>query len=402
MKKPTITAPEATDPTPANRIVTGGMVKVRATCHLGESINGVIQRFAPGQEFELPAARVRAIGPLVELVTLLVLFCALTLNAAPVGLLTKSTSGTTAATLLFPGGTEQARVVALDVTSDKAASVVSYRAGTTAYRVVANVAATETNIFLYTGGLTTNDVILIQSASDVVTNATVFWTNTQVTATLLLAQNVGTNLVAGDTIRKFSAVSTTLTNDAAAATTNYFVAATNGLAANDVVAIEHFNTLLVGTIHSVLSNSINLTATLGTNLWPGLTFYKLTNSFPVILASGASGNTIIAANATNLVAGDTLVLSPASGGHFKRTYTGSTAVTYAKITTSVAAGIGVPLLADNHIYLRGGAVTTPVGATTVRLYGGPVFLIPPGRPGSFILDGTSACSINQIIVNYDK
>lgn len=402
MKKSTNTAPVETDPTPVNRIVTGGMVKVRATCHLGEEVGGVIRHFNPEDEFEVSAHRAAALGPLVKIITLLLLFCALALQAAPVGLLTKSTSGTTAATLLFPGGSEQARVVALDVTSDKAASVVSFRAGTTPFRVVANVAATETNIFLYGSTLTTNDVILIQSASDVVTNATVLGTNAVTTATLTLAEIVGTNLVAADTIRKFHSSGYTLTNDCSATATNYGIAVTNGLAANDVVAIQHYNTLLVGTIHSVLSNSINLTATLGTNLWPGLTFYKLTNSFPVILAASASGKTIIAANATNLVVGDTLVLSPASGGHFKRTYTGSEAVTYAKITTSVLAGIGVPLLADQHVYLRGAAVTTPVGATTLRLYGGPVFLLPPGRPGSFILDGTSACSINQIIVNYDK
>lgn len=41
-------------------------VKVRAKVHLGEDIGGEIQRFAPGQEFELPAARAKVLGHLIE------------------------------------------------------------------------------------------------------------------------------------------------------------------------------------------------------------------------------------------------------------------------------------------------------------------------------------------------
>lgn len=400
MKKPTISAPVVTDPTPVNRIVTGGMVKVRATCHLGEQIKGIMCRFEPDEEFELPAARVAALGPLVKIVTLLLLFCALAVSAAPVGLLTRSASGTTSATVMFPGGNEQARVVALDVTSDKAASVVSYRYGATPFRLVSAAAATDTNLYVFSSTLAANDVLFSASVAGAATNSTVHSSNTYPVTILRLGEIVGTNLVAGDTIRKFNSTGYTLTNDASASTTNYSIAATNGLVANDVVAVEHYNTLLVGTVFSVLSNSFNLTANIGTNLSAGAKFYKLTNSHPIRLAAGAAGTTVMAANATNLTTGDILVLSPASGGHFKRTYVDSEAATYQRI--ALTALVGIPLEADSMVYLRSGAITTPVGATTVRLYQGPVFVLPPNRPAQFVLDGTSACAINQITVDYDK
>lgn len=61
-------SPEAEpNPIPVNRAVRSGMVKVRAIAHLGEFIDGEIQRFAPGDEFQLDAERAKSLPNLVEI-----------------------------------------------------------------------------------------------------------------------------------------------------------------------------------------------------------------------------------------------------------------------------------------------------------------------------------------------
>lgn len=45
------------------------LVRVRARTPLSEEVGGQRRRFEPGEEFELPAARAKAIQPLVEILT---------------------------------------------------------------------------------------------------------------------------------------------------------------------------------------------------------------------------------------------------------------------------------------------------------------------------------------------
>ena len=42
------------------------MVRVRARAHLAEEFKGELRRFAPGEEFELPAPRADVLGHLIE------------------------------------------------------------------------------------------------------------------------------------------------------------------------------------------------------------------------------------------------------------------------------------------------------------------------------------------------
>jgi hypothetical protein len=53
-------------PVPMNRMVQPAMVRVRARRLLGESIAGKMTHFKPGDVFELPPDRAKALGPLVE------------------------------------------------------------------------------------------------------------------------------------------------------------------------------------------------------------------------------------------------------------------------------------------------------------------------------------------------
>lgn len=44
------------------------IVRVRARSHIAEMVHGEMTRFAPGQTFQIDAARALALGPLVEIV----------------------------------------------------------------------------------------------------------------------------------------------------------------------------------------------------------------------------------------------------------------------------------------------------------------------------------------------
>ena len=385
-------------PVPANRVVTSGMVKVRAVGHLGETVDGVVKHFAPGEELEITAARAAALGPLVRLLTVLLLLITVSAPAAA-GYISATATGSTTAAVMFPGGSRLFRLVTLDVTSDKAASTAQWRYSTTPFEVALAAAAGDTNLYLVASSLTTNNVVFAQSSAEVPTNFTVWGTNALTNVIFQIDRPLGTNLAIGDVVKKIGTVAYPLAGDASPTTTNYLTAATNGLAANDVVIVEHNNQILKGTIHSVLSNSFNLTATLGTNLSAFESFYKLTNSHAVMLPAVAADATLALNNNTNLSSGNLILVSPASGGDFKFIYNGATTQAVAKVITTAA--IGIPLARSGTVYLRGGTNSTPVGAATVRLYG-TIFVGGAGGhgPAQLVLDGTSACTINNAVVDY--
>jgi hypothetical protein len=56
-----VVTPETPAATPAP------IVRVRARSHLAEMVQGEMRRIAPGEEFQLTAARAAALGPLVEI-----------------------------------------------------------------------------------------------------------------------------------------------------------------------------------------------------------------------------------------------------------------------------------------------------------------------------------------------
>lgn len=392
-------------PVPANRAVVASSVKVRALRPLSEEIDGVMYRFTTGDEFTLPPGRVAALGPFVQRVALLLIYLlpfafSLSASAAPAGYLSKTNSGTTSATVLFPGGNNEARVVTLDVTSDKAASVVAWRVGTTEQMLAAPAAIADTNLYFLSSTVVSNDVLLVQTAANLVTNYTVYTNVSLTNAQMFLNKPLGTNLAAGDTLKKILTDGYTLSTDASATTTNYVLStATNGLASNDTLIVYYDGAIKTNRIYSVLSNSFNVFTTLGTNLAAGAIFYKLTNTYTTIIPTTRLDSYVVTGSSTNLSAGDQVLVLPATGGYFPFTVSTTNQLILSKVTTTAA---GFALARDDKAYLRSTATTTPVGAATVRLYGNAVFLGPPGKPCQAILDGTSACAINQIIIDYGK
>lgn len=78
---------------------------------------------------------------------------------------TKSASGSTSCEVFFPAIPDrQVRIVTAIATSDKAASVLSFRSGSTPYSVSAATAAGTNVVIAYTNGLAPSDVIAGQQS----------------------------------------------------------------------------------------------------------------------------------------------------------------------------------------------------------------------------------------------
>jgi hypothetical protein len=481
---------------------------------------------------------------------------ALTSSAAPDGLVTKSASGTTAATVYFAGGSKPLRVTSLDVTSDKASSVAAWAVGTTSSTLAISQTNGATNFTVFGAtALSANDVILLQNSSDVVTNATVHGKVSTTNATFLLGNSIGTNLAIGDTVNKRLNTAYTLMVSSASSDTNFIISATNGLAADDVVIAQppggtiykrtvfgienvtnksvplraplerplsigdsvyerqtnytdvaashaaaatsihvtgtnsftdgakiffettngnyfvatistvdttnitvsagipfaiHAGTrvnLLTTTTYTVkypasageisvvlnsstglaaddglvcvpvggttFRNTVNasaanyavatmsLTASNGVALAAGTSFYKLTNSHALVIGATNGDFSFTANNATNLSAGDHIVISPASGGSFLNQYLASETLILNRI--NVTAAMALTLSPGDNVFVLGTATSLPIGAATVRRDNASgIFTAPQGRPARLLLDGTSACAVNQAIGDYGQ
>lgn len=323
------------------------------------------------------------------------------LLAQPSGPVMKSASGTTTAAVYFEPGVRPAPVAAVDVTSDKAASVLSFQAGTAGRFSAVFAAASATNAAHITGypTMVSNTLLLAVSGSSVfplvVTNVAGI-TNT----TLTLENPLGTNVAIGDTIREVTTSYATVTSDVTA-TNALNLSATNGFVANAVILIRLLNnTYTTNTVATVVSNLITTTTTNAESIYVGSRVYLLTtNLYAASIAAAASSTalTIVTNIGPGLTNGDSILISPATGGHIVRQVGTYTSYLYQRVIFTAA--LGTALAAGDTVYQVGQTNTAPVGAATLRL-SPTAWAIPQAVPARVVLDGTSACSINSVLVNY--
>jgi hypothetical protein len=476
--------------------------------------------------------------------------------AAPSGLVNKSGTGTTSATVYFEPGTRQAPLTYVDVTSDKAASVLSWKVGTDRAELLFNAANNVTNITLTSSTAASNDVLLSLTSAGSFRQHTV-WGVTQITnRTVLLHNPPGTNIAVGDAVREITGTYKTLAKPVTATSNLYFLDQVNGIAEDDVLLAEispwlletnvvastatntvyalalrggrvltdleygaavyerlggtNYATLLAdvaadgtalhvdrtneftaekvvliqsangglrgfatiaedgvtetnltvaeigfnasaGDTVWVLSDAFSIAYPAGTGdralvlnsdtdiaagdelvvnsvpIWSdrvlgkstnsnytltfdegavhampiGTRFYTLTtNLYAVTKASAAASPQITLDGGTGLASGDYVLISPATGGHVRRQVSTTAADIYEQI--SLTAVTGAALSAGDQVYVLGSAVTTPVGAATVRLQADALRILPQNMPGVLSVDGTSACTINAAIVDYGQ
>jgi hypothetical protein len=214
---------------------------------------------------------------------------------------------------------------------------------------------------------------------------------------------LGVNVAAGDVVW-------TLTTQAYAAGYPTFVGdsslildVSTGLAAGDRVVVVASPYTWVATIAAAATTNTIYTLTLGASpaavVPPGGRIYALTtNIYTTQFAETAEDSELVLNNSTGLAAGERAVVLPSTGGTFVREI-GSIANRVHQ-SQNLKAETGVALAAGDRVFVLGTAVTTPVTATTVRLFGDPIRVLPVNVPGVLSVDGTSACSINTATVKY--
>lgn len=116
-------------------------------------------------------------------------------------------------------------------------------------------------------------------------------------------------------------------------------------------------------------------------------------SVSVAQTNTAATNLIVAANGV-ITNGNTVVIQTASDlitNLTVGTIIGGTNITF-------TSQIGFALAVGDNIYQMTNMVTSPVGATTAKLYNEALFFSEPSRPLMVSINGTSACALNDVIV----
>jgi len=334
-----------------------------------------------------------------KLLILTGLTLALAVMAAPEQTVTKSASGSTSASVLFEPGPREATLVAADVTSDKAASVLSWRVGVQQVTLLKPAANNVTNLTTTVATLTTGSNLLSVTAAGTVTAHTVHASSLTTNKAVTFTNPLGTNLAVGDTLRELSTSYAVVTQGS----TNSCTIATNGwpVTAGTLYAINgNPSQLITSGLASFTTNGAVLTLTFSNNFgFLPLTVQKLTTNIYTVAFAAADADSGAVIDGTNgLAPADSVVLIPATGGAVRRELV--TFENHVSTALAITAVTGLALATGDQIFQLSSAVTTPVGATTLRLYAPTVRVLPKGVPGVLSVDGTSACAVNAAIVKY--
>ena len=325
--------------------------------------------------------------------------------AAPEEYVTKSASGSTAATVYFEPGQRTASLIVADVTSDKATSVLNWRVGGQQLTILKAVPATVISNILTTVSATSayglNSNIVSVTAAGTVTAHTA-GTNSLVTNAVITLHNpIGTNLAVSDRIRERTS---TYYQVQALSSSNIVSVSTNSAVTNGNLylltgAAGQFAT---NTLTSYTTNGanydLNFTNAFTSTFNPDRVYVLTTNLYSVDFVAGRTATDVYLTSGTGLADGDTIVITPATGGTFVNQVNANAAYIYQNQTISAATGIA--LAAGDSLFVLGPDVNTPVGAATLRLMADPVRILPAGLPARLQVDGTSAVSINAAIVRY--
>lgn len=337
-----------------------------------------------------------------KLTILALLLTVTSLLAAPADYVSARATGTTSASVYFEPSPNFARLVVADVTSDKAASVLSWQLGNTNGTLLNAATSTDTNLLITLTTVASNAALLSVTAAGTVTAHTAF-TNTPVTnVTVTLENTLSTNVARGSIAREVT--STTITIDAASSTNVVSITAanyTNALAVGTNFLFEGDpGVVITNQVASWVTNGSSFDLTLSNN-WsfvPKRAYVLTSTVYPVMLPSLASANSVVLSNSVGLIATDKLAILPTGGGAILRDIQSTNTLRWTWLT--IKAATGVALGVGDNVYVLDTAQTTPVGAATVRLFADPLRVLPPNVPAVLTVDGTSAVTINSATVRY--
>lgn len=327
-------------------------------------------------------------------------------HAAPEALVTKAASGSTAATVYFEPGSRPAVVRVADVTSDKAASVLSWRVGTNQLTLLAPLAsAADSTNLVTTIGLVASNAALVSVRADGTVTAHNAFTNSFITNALITFDNpIGTNVVvASSAVNEVTGSYFDISAASGATITvasNATIHTTIGVDTNLLLTASP-NQLTVGTVVSWVTNGADYVVTLaGAPAFVPLKAHILTNTYSISFAAPGAGYDLVLTNSTFIAAGDNLLLTNGTGGITLRKVQSVAAYRYQ--LTPLKAATGLDLAAGDRLFVLDTAVTTPVGAATLRLMSDVVRVLPANVPGVLSVDGTSACTINAAVLDYGR
>lgn len=131
-----------------------------------------------------------------------------------------------------------------------------------------------------------------------------------------------------------------------------------------------------------------------------LTFTRGLGSFAVATANTnpAATNIIVTGTGTSITNGDLVLVQKANYTVTNANVASVVVNTNGTLTVNFTGALGVAVTTSDALWQLGMTRTTPVGAATVRLYNECLFYAPAGAPLRLTVNGTSACSLNNVVV----
>lgn len=300
------------------------------------------------------------------------------------GYVTKSASGTTSATVLFPAG-PPLRITAYDVTADNATNRLIFQSGTVGATVAKAAASSATSVTFLKTTFVTNNQVFFQDASEN-TAVGIVATNGTVTNKLIsLANAIGTNLAAGDAVAKIlSAPYRVIARTPSG--TGCFVDNLAGIAAADVLVLDRGPSLPLTSdaVNGVATNGrsyVTLKTRAARDVTAGDAVYEQLTNKTVTLAGTVGTNTLTVNTTNGIVANGLILHETALGSVTVYTVTNFTGTTNLLITPPLVEASTV----NDYVF-----VLHPTSYTATL----------PARAGdpSLVLSAATALASNDVIV----
>lgn len=293
------------------------------------------------------------------LVSLLILLAVAAVSSAAEGTVTKSATGTTAATVFFESGDHGLNITALDATSDKAGSRAAWRIGTTLTTVAATAVGTGTNVITFSSALAANDIVLTENRAGAVTNLSVHSITLATNTTVRLGRALATNLAASDPIKRRHALAYSLRWPASATETNLLVNSTNQTSPGDLLVFDfpyrEVATQTVHHVHTTNSWQVFLRGPVERELSVGHRAWERFTNFSAVLGVHTNGTTTnLHVQTTNWFAPTDPVLIQTANG--KALVTSVHNVTATNVT--IGAPPGIAITTGDRLWKLTNAVTT--------------------------------------------
>lgn len=248
------------------------------------------------------------------------LLAALAVQAVAGDTVSKTASGTTTAAAIFPA-LSRGRVTAYDVTADNATNRLFFYPGTTMARLAKPATPADTILVFEACSFATNNVILIQDATNGIVAATVSTNATASSSSIPLAKLLGTNLAIGDTFKEVLPTVYRPVARAASDATTIYLDGTTGLDTNDVVLLDRGEGLVPtkGTISTLIPTTgkfVRLNSPLPGDVAAGIHVLRVQTNVPTTLTvSQEAEETALFIQATNgMAAGTNLFIESANLG----------------------------------------------------------------------------------------